>query len=265
MDLIAEIYNKISQSGTNLSDRQEDKLTGDVFGTLRYLPFEDGLKPIFTTVEFKQKEIKDQWLTFIENEKGYDTEINFWHREEEGEIDVLLTNDHVVIGIEVKYLSGLSSEDADDEMALNDEESGNQLSRYSRMIVKCAKEREAFLLFLAPYNMMSTVRKAMINRSIINPSVELGFLCWEDIYDSLSKLPIDPLDPGRQLMIKDVQALLFKKGFTTFKGFHSTILNIPIEKIAYSFQKGEVIRLQDWHWPTKTIKEELFYEFNTTD
>ena len=37
--LIAEIYNKISKDGRNLSDRLEDQLTGDFFGTLRYMSF----------------------------------------------------------------------------------------------------------------------------------------------------------------------------------------------------------------------------------
>jgi|GEM_PF-4181867 len=34
--MLAEIHNKISGTGSNLSDRLEDQLTGDFFGTLRY-------------------------------------------------------------------------------------------------------------------------------------------------------------------------------------------------------------------------------------
>jgi len=43
---IAELHGKISSSGTNLSDRLEDLLTADIFGPLRYLPFQDGLSHI---------------------------------------------------------------------------------------------------------------------------------------------------------------------------------------------------------------------------
>jgi len=34
---IAEIHGKISSSGSNISDRLEDLLTADVFGTFKYL------------------------------------------------------------------------------------------------------------------------------------------------------------------------------------------------------------------------------------
>lgn len=42
--MIAEIHSKISSSGSNLSDRLEDQLTGDFFGAIGYLPFQVGLK-----------------------------------------------------------------------------------------------------------------------------------------------------------------------------------------------------------------------------
>lgn len=41
--MVEEFYGKISRSGSNLSDSLEDKLTGDFFGTLRYMDFCDGL------------------------------------------------------------------------------------------------------------------------------------------------------------------------------------------------------------------------------
>lgn len=42
--MIVEIRNKISSSGSNLTDRLEDQLTGNVFGALRYLSSELGLR-----------------------------------------------------------------------------------------------------------------------------------------------------------------------------------------------------------------------------
>ncbi|MGE7694483.1 NERD domain-containing protein [Lysinibacillus sp. NPDC094177] len=263
--MLAEIYNKISQTGSNLSDRLEDKLTGDFFGTIRYLPFELGLKHVFSTAQFNQKQVSEKWLEFIENEKGHATQIEFWHREEEGEIDVLLINDKAVIGIEVKYLSGLSSEDQVDGIELDYTESIHQLARYSRMIEKYSKDRESYLLFLAPYEMMNTVRKNILNRSIISPSIELGFMCWQDIHDSLLNLDVDQIETGQQLILSDLQALLSKKGLTCFKGFNSNIFNQPIVRSAYSFKHEDSISNNTWIWPTKTIKEDQVYEYNTTD
>jgi hypothetical protein len=46
--MIAEIENKISPTGSNLSDRLEDKLTGDVFGSLSYLPKKKEITPAGT-------------------------------------------------------------------------------------------------------------------------------------------------------------------------------------------------------------------------
>lgn len=110
---MAEIHNKISQTGNNLSDPLEDKLTVDFFGTIRYLPFILGLKHVFTSAEFIKNYINKNWLEFIEEQKGYVAQIDFWHREEEGEIDILITINQAIIGVKVKYLSGVSSEDQD--------------------------------------------------------------------------------------------------------------------------------------------------------
>ena len=40
--MIAEIRGKISHTSSNLTERLEDHLTGNVFGSLRYLPFSLG-------------------------------------------------------------------------------------------------------------------------------------------------------------------------------------------------------------------------------
>ncbi|KPU26283.1 hypothetical protein TR13x_10785 [Caloranaerobacter sp. TR13] len=37
--MIAEMKGKISSTGSNLSERLEDKLIGDFFGALRYIPY----------------------------------------------------------------------------------------------------------------------------------------------------------------------------------------------------------------------------------
>lgn len=46
--LLAEIHGKISSEGSNLSER----LTANVFGTSRYLPFHKGIKPILSKAVF---------------------------------------------------------------------------------------------------------------------------------------------------------------------------------------------------------------------
>jgi hypothetical protein len=53
--MIAEIHNKLSATGSNLHDRLEDQLTGNVFGTLRYLPYSQGLHVILNKT-YSEKE-----------------------------------------------------------------------------------------------------------------------------------------------------------------------------------------------------------------
>ena len=90
--MVEEFYGKISQSGSNLSDNLEDKLTGDFFGTLRYMDFCDGLQPILCGAlrksEKQQAESKaaiqligNANCTNIKDEEH----IKFWPKHDRGE------------------------------------------------------------------------------------------------------------------------------------------------------------------------------------
>jgi hypothetical protein len=259
--LLAEIHNKISQTGSNLSDRLEDKLTGDFFGAIRYLPFETGLNHVLSTVDVSMMNNRDKWLKYIAEMNGYILEFEFWKREEEGEIDLFLSSEEVIIGIEVKYLSGLSSEDEDGLDTIDYTESVNQLARYSRMLEKLSDGRDAYLILLAPYQMMDTVRKNMIAQPVFSPAVNLGFLSWEDILESLKTINLALLEKGEQLIIQDLQALLTKKGLTRFYGFNEDIFNQPIFKESYTFTCENNVE-KHLNWPTKQIRKDESYVYN---
>lgn len=263
--LLAELHNKISQSGSNLSDRLEDKLTGDFFGAIRYLPFELGLKQALSSVEFSQNHIHDKWQSLLDTQTGFPATWNFWHREEEGEIDVLISFNEMIIGIEVKYLSGISSEDQDIFNQDDYTQSVNQLARYSRMLERLSGNRDAYLLFLSPYEMMNCVKNAMKGRSIISPSVELGYISWEDIYESLKELDFNQIDKGQQFILKDLQDLLFKKEFIRFRGFTLDETIQPIIKVPFSFD-GQNTKSEDFlNWPIQNIKEDQSYVYKNTE
>ncbi|WP_010632471.1 hypothetical protein [Sporolactobacillus vineae] len=131
--MIAEIHNKISQTNSNHSERLEDNLTGDFFGTLRYLPFERGLNYVLSTAQFNEENANIHWHKFINSLHGYPFNFQFWKRIQNDEIDLLLTSERAVIGIEVKLDSMLSSEDEDTEKPTDYIESKNQLARYSKI------------------------------------------------------------------------------------------------------------------------------------
>lgn len=263
--MIAEIHNKISQSGSNLSDRLEDKLTGDFFGAIRYLPFELGLKQALSSAQFNQNHIHKKWQVFLDCQTGFPATLNFWHREEEGEIDVLISLNEMIIGIEVKYLSGISSEDQDIFNQDNHSQSVNQLARYSRMLERLSGSRDAYLIFLSPYEMMNCVKRTMKGRSIISPSVEFGYICWEDIYNSLKELDFKQLDKGQQFILKDLQDLLIKKGFIRFRGFTLVETTQPITKAHYSFKNQNTQNKVFLNWTTQNIKEDQSYVYKSID
>lgn len=102
--MIAELHGKISSRGTNLRETSEDNLTGNFFGALRYIPFSKGIKKILLEAidksNFNNYEA-EEWAEKIE----------FWPYHKDGELDLIIDFNLVTIGIEVKYNSGLSSED----------------------------------------------------------------------------------------------------------------------------------------------------------
>ncbi|WP_431028741.1 hypothetical protein [Lysinibacillus sp. LZ02] len=253
--MLAEIYHKIADDGRNLSDRLEDQLTGDFFGVLRYIPFERGLFHVLELADFG--DAQSRWRNLMEKQKGYSFDYEFWQREQEGELDLLLYNDDVVIGIEVKYLSGLSSEDV--EPVKKYQESQQQLVRYVKMLERKYAEQPAFLLFLAPFHTMNYVKKSMQEKYPQLP-VPVGFLCWEDIHTMLQRLPKALLSQGEQLMVHDLERLLAKKGLKRFIGFQQNLLAMDVQQTGYQFQATPAIALS-FNWPQLVIQEGDYYEF----
>jgi Holliday junction resolvase-like predicted endonuclease len=259
--LIAEIYNKISKSGSNLSDRLEDQLTGDFFGTIRYLPFQTGLRHVLEAVRLQHAEQDSRWEKLLASTTEYDYEMKFWFRHAEGEIDLIVDLPDAVIGIEVKYYSGLSSEDEDLEGAITPEESVNQLARYSRLLQDIRQERPAYLLFVAPFQILLPVEIDMKERSIISPDITLGFLAWQHILEQLQMIPRTTLETGQQRILEDLMDLLVKKGFERFKGFVPGVQQSAISQYAYSFNAKSHSQL-NIVWPTSTIIQEDNYVYN---
>ena len=52
--MIADIKGKISRSGSNLTANLEDNLT-EMYGALRYIPFNKAMKPILANAIFPNK------------------------------------------------------------------------------------------------------------------------------------------------------------------------------------------------------------------
>lgn len=230
--MVEEFYGKISRSGSNLSDSLEDKLTGDFFGTLRYMDFYDGLQPILCGAlrkSEKQQEESQAAIQLIENVNCTnirdEEHIKFWPKHDLGELDVLLEFDNCCIGIEVKLNSGLSSDD--------------QLMREAEILCNLAKDKEKILLFIAGHESCVSVYRAY-KAVIRKQGVCFVFASWEDILQSMKDLLNGGNESkytfGQRLMIRDLVRLLTRKGFDTFLSMTNGISDRPdqpIEKKGY--------------------------------
>lgn len=230
--MVEEFYGKISRSGSNLSDKLEDKLTGDFFGTFRYMDFCDGLQPILCGALHKSEKHQEETQTAIQLIENVNCtnirdgeHIKFWPKHDRGELDVLLEFDNCCIGIEVKLNSGLSSDD--------------QLIREAEILCDLAKDKEKILLFIAGHESCVSVYRAYKN-VIRKQGVCFVFASWEDILQSMKDLLSGGKGSkytfGQRLMISDLVRLLTRKGFDTFLSMTNGISDRPdqpIEKKGY--------------------------------
>lgn len=214
--MIAEIHGKISSSGSNLTDRLEDKLTGDVFGVMRYLPFSLGLKQILNATTFAdQQETELPTILAIEESFNY----LFWPRYDEGEPDLILESKNAIILIEVKYQSGLSS---DDEIE-DPEESRHQLARESQILNRIKGNKEAFLIFLAKQSDAAPIYFKTLEKNKIHENIHFGYLSWSTVLETLVGIRTNGiLSFPNDIIINDLIKLLRKKGFERFKNFKIT-------------------------------------------
>lgn len=219
--MIAEIKGKLWQTGHNLNESLEDNLTGNFFGALRYIPFDLALRKILSSGVYPSK-VGD--LIGNISADFWSDKIEFWPRNVEGEIDAVLNFEDTIIGIEVKYSSGLSSDDNIDNSSMIDKQSveakdsRNQLSRESRDVSRKGAGKTKILLFIANSESCRKVYNNAVNRNIISNDVQLAYISWQSILVELEKLKLD--DRYYQVIIDDLLSLLTKKGFESFKDMH---------------------------------------------
>ena len=260
--MIAEICGKISKSGSNLHDRLEDKLTGDVFGNLRYVPFDKAMKKILTNAVYPRS------VAEIFNDidaSFWNNNIKFWPYDNDGELDILLEFDNVIVGIEVKYMSGLSSDDGANfseqaelryllEEPLN---SQHQLARESRIVADRGGGKKKVLIFIANSSSCRDIYNDTKKRCLVSKDVELGYLSWQALLNELLHLKLDNEFEG--LIIEDIIKLLRKKGLDQYVNMCMDIDYIINGSSYYRFNiKNQSAFCFDMNI---NVKGDLYYEF----
>lgn len=263
--MIADLHGKISSRGTNLTETLEDNLTGNFFGALRYLPFSKGIKKILLKVieedSFDQYEA-EEWAERIQ----------FWPYYDEGELDLVINLNLITIAIEVKYNSGLSSDDEVSNSDKRSEQSKNQLARESRIVKELAENNGTtpILLFIAKENEGKEIVSNVKSRNIIEEGVIFKFISWEDIYLIIEEIYMSKeLTYFEKIVIKDIYKLLIKKGFDSFKEFNSMINGkVIVKEKFYIFNNSPKCKINLSNYYNKftfisdiEIEKEGYYEF----
>lgn len=269
--MIAEIKGKISSTGSNLNDRLEDNLTGNVFGALRYIPFDLAMKQVLVNSIYPRSVgayIQEVQADF------WNKNIEFWPYDEEGELDAIIDFEDILIGIEVKFLSGLSSDDSMDfseaakETSIEDEKnkSQHQLSREARIISKKGNKKKKLLIFIADSSTCSYVYEDTIKRELIESDVELGYITWQSFFHELTKLKLD--NEFHNLVIEDLIKLLKRKGLDQFRDMNLNEDYIVDDLSFYKFGddvKNEILNhklknIINFNIDTQ-VRGDLYYEF----
>ena len=199
--MIAELHGK-------LENHMEDELTGNFFGTLRYVEAEKILRPLL------EKCIRPNELAAAVNkidDGWWADKIKFWPHDKLGEIDLLLEFDKILIGVEVKFLSG--------------ESGANQLDREANILQRKAGDKDKLLILLAPESTcLDVVTPARKKKIFDDFGVRLGSVAWEDIFDTLKTF--QPVTNLERLIIDDLSKLLARKKFNRFRSFDMTLPNV---------------------------------------
>lgn len=263
--MISEIKGKLSRDGSNATDRSEDKLTGNIFGALRYMPFNEGLKPLLEAVTIlseRSDEVKERIKRL--DLTTWDDRIEFWPYDEEAELDLLLSFDEIMIGVEVKLWSSLSSDDSEEleeeENRKKLENTKHQLGRESRVLKKKVKDSDklALLLFIAPEDKCASICKDTLKRDKMEKGIQLGYLSWEEILVRLEQ--IENEDEFRHLILEDARNLLKRKGFERFKSFQSDLETVEkIEDSYFVFNAEPSVEIE-FNF-VKEVEKDGYYEF----
>lgn len=265
---IAEIRGKISETGTNLSERMEDLLTSDIFGCMRYLPAEKALMPFLQTAYSLHGNILTipsevirvhysfwPWLKLVGRIPcepdvilGFETEENHVH----------------LVLVEAKYYSGLSSEEGDRA------EPNDQLARELDNLdaVSCATLGWGTHLEIASRVLLFVTQDMGIPRDLLVQSLaeytrkrkrdaDIFWASWRFLPSILEQSLKKESVPENRAVLADMLTLLLRKELIMFGG---------VEPITEYFALPEFYHFTPtkYSWPVIPASLDIDYAFEVT-
>ena len=265
---IAEIHGKISETGTNLSERMEDLLTSNVFGCMRYLPAEKALVPFLSTARSYRGNV------FSMLDKITTVHYSFWPWLKSSsripcEPDVVVgleREDHYVhlVLVEAKYHSGLSSDE--DERP----EPSNQLARELDNLdtISCVALGWSPWLNIASRTLLFVTQDMGMPHEPLAQSLseynhkrnkdgDIFWTSWRFLPSTLEKMLESEIAPTHRAVLEDMHKLLLRKELVMFRG---------VERITNEFNLSsfefyqESLRNYDWSDVNRAFK--ISYEYS---
>lgn len=246
--MIAETHGKISRTGSNLSENMEDKLTGNFFGRLRYLPYSKGLKILLENLKYEDN--IEHGKLFSDTKKEYiGDNFHFWKYSKIAELDLIIELSDCLLGIEVKYNSRLSG--------------NTQLKREFEYLFKDDKNnyKNKFLIFISRVEGLKEALEEIENVKKMHEeykNIKFAYISWEDIFEIYNKIDLVMYNDYEKLIIVDIITLLKYKDFERFRNFkiedrHKVNNDLFFKFDYYNFKFKEFFAI---------IEGDKYYEFN---
>ncbi len=262
---MAEIHGKISETGTNLSERMEDLLTSDTFGYMRYLPAQKVLIPFLrrassfhsNTLKVPDKITKVHysfwpWLKLV-GRIPCEPDVVLGLETEENHVHLIL--------VEAKYYSGLSSEE--DERVEPNDQLARELDNLD--VVSCATLGWGTHLEIASRALLFVTHDMGIPRDLLvkslaeygckrNKNGDIFWASWRFLPSILEQNLEKESVPENRAVMADMLALLLRKRLIMFHGVE------PITE-HYALPQFYYFTTNKYSWPDIPAALDIDYVF----
>lgn len=236
----AEIKGKLGSNFSRAHERSEDLLTSIVFGLLRYVPYDNGLRMVLSAarrvsmdpggLQICDSTVENNAWLHIDNAGAY--QLDFWPSLGKfGQPDILLRlfdqdgNLFHTLILEVKLYSPKSGEAEEGEEYIEEVPDKDQLVKYWQGVTRQGdkKSGKTIIYLTSHYSPPMEELQGAIGRE---KNMRLAWLSWRDVWKAITpKTPVKGHTP-----MGDLSKLLAYRGFKGFTGFDLPPFIMPVRR-----------------------------------
>ncbi len=260
---IAELHGKLNpERPQGVSERMEDLLTSDVFGTMKYAGWDKGFIDWIKKAEAAPVSPTAPPITSLFGTRGISqVDYRFWPvltNRREPDLALLVTiesHKFLLILVEAKYFSGTSDSD-DEEWAEQRDLTGSQLADQVLGLYKMSEkellqwfdiaekgqkplqnhELTKIHLFITKNSILPVLDYERAVKKMKGPwPVSSYWISWNDLSGCIEK-HLDQRISGQKELIQDLCLLLQKKGLVPFSGFSMSPVELKIDDASFWFE-----------------------------